>query len=131
MIGMRRNNDVTDALVSLAPGAIWTVRNNNYDEIEWQSEDIPMPTKEQIEAEIERLTEEEPYTVLREIRNWYLQQSDWTQSQDIRAIRGEEWCSAWDNYRQELRNLPDNVSGIYFDEFNNIQGLTFPEKPSA
>lgn len=131
MIGMRRNNDVTDALVSLAPGAIWTVRNNNYDEIEWQSEDIPMPTKEQIEAEIERLTEEEPYTVLREIRNWYLQQSDWTQSQDIRAIRGEDWCNAWDNYRQELRNLPDNVSGIYFDEFNNIQGLTFPEKPSA
>lgn len=131
MIGMRRNNDVTDALISLAPGAIWTVRDNDYDQIDWQSEDIPMPTKEEIDAEIQRLTEEEPYTVLREIRNWYLQQSDWTQAQDIRSIRGEEWSSAWDNYRQELRDLPSNSSNLYFDEFNNIQNATFPEKPSS
>jgi hypothetical protein len=131
MIGMRRNNDVTDALASLAPGASWVIRDNNYDEIEWQSEDIEMPTKEEIDAEIERLIEEEPYTVLREIRDWYLQKSDWTQAQDIRAIRGEQWCQAWDTYRQELRDLPENVSGIYFNEFNIIEGVTFPEAPNS
>jgi hypothetical protein len=130
MIGMRRNNDIGDALLSLAPKAVWTIRNNSYDEIEWQSEDIAMPTREEIDAEIQRLTEEEPYTVLREVRDWYLQQSDWTQAQDVRAIRGQEWCDAWDSYRQQLRDLPSNSSDLYFDEFNNIQNTTFPEKPS-
>jgi hypothetical protein len=131
MIGMRRNNDVTDALASLAPGASWVIRDNNYDEIEWQSEDIAIPTKEAIDAEIERLVEEEPYTVLREIRDWYLQKSDWTQSQDIRAIRGEQWCQKWDAYRQKLRDLPSNASGLYFNEYNIIEGITFPDPPSS
>jgi hypothetical protein len=129
MIGMRRNNDIGDALLSLAPKAMWTIRDNDYNKIEWQSEDIDMPTIEEIEAEIQRLTEEEPYTVLREVRNWYLQQCDWTQAQDIRAIRGEDWCNAWDTYRQELRDLPNSASGLYFDEFNNIQNIVMPEKP--
>ena len=127
---MRRKNDVSDALISLAPGASWVIRDNLYEGIEWQSEDITMPTKEEVEAEIERLIDEEPYTVLREIRNWYLQQCDWTQAQDIRAIRGEQWCSAWDNYRQQLRDLPKNVSGIYFNDLNILEGVIFPEKPS-
>ena len=131
MIGMRRKNDVSDALISLSPGASWVIRNNSYDEIEWQSEDVPMPTKEEVEAEIERLIAEEPYTVLREIRDWYLQQCDWTQAQDIRAIRGQQWASEWDTYRQELRDLPETVSNIYFNELNILEGVTFPEKPSA
>jgi hypothetical protein len=129
MIGMRRNNDIGDALLSLTPKAMWTIRDNDYNKIEWQSEDIDMPTIEEIEAEIQRLTEEEPYTVLREVRNWYLQQCDWTQAQDIRDIRGEDWCNAWDTYRQELRDLPNSASGLYFDEFNNIQNIVMPEKP--
>jgi hypothetical protein len=58
MIGMRRKNDISDALLSLAPTASWVIKDNSYDEIEWQSEDIPMPTKEEVEAEIERLIEE-------------------------------------------------------------------------
>lgn len=130
MIGMRRKNDISDALLSLAPTASWVIRDNSYDEIEWQSEDIPMPTREEVEAEIERLIEEEPYTVLREIRNWYLQQCDWTQAQDIRAIRGQEWSEAWDLYRKELRDLPENISDIHFNDFSILQGVTFPDKPS-
>jgi hypothetical protein len=67
---------------------------------------------------------------LREIRNWYLKQCDLTQAQDIRAIRGKEWSDACDAYRKELRDLPENVSDIHFNDFNILQGVTFPEKPS-
>jgi hypothetical protein len=130
MIGMRRNNDIGDALISLTPKARWAIRDNDYDQIEWQSEDISMPTRQEIEIEIQRLTEEEPYSVLREIRNWHLQQCDWTQAQDIRAVRGQAWCDAWDSYRQQLRDLPSDASGLYFDEFNNIQNIVMPEKPA-
>lgn len=130
MIGMRRQNDISDALIALAPGASWTIRDNDYEKIEWYSENIQKPTKEEIDNKIVELIAEEPYTVLREIRDWYLQQCDWTQAQDVRALKGQEWCQAWDTYRQELRDLPNNVSNPYFDENNNIVGVTFPEKPS-
>jgi hypothetical protein len=130
MIGMRKQVGIPEALNLLAPGAIWVVRNDSYEEIEWQSEDIAIPSKEDVEEKIEYLKSIEAITVIREIRDWYLQQCDWTQTQDVRAIRGQEWCDAWDTYRQELRDLPDNVVDPCFDEFDRIQNVTFPEKPS-
>jgi hypothetical protein len=130
MIGMRKQVGIPEALNLLAPGAVWVVRNDSYEEIEWQSEDIAIPSKEEVEEKIEYLKSIEAITVIREIRDWYLQQCDWTQAQDVRAIRGQEWCDAWDDYRQELRDLPDNVVDPSFDEFDRIQNVTFPEKPS-
>jgi hypothetical protein len=104
---------------------------NQEDEVvEWYSEDVAQPTEEEIQQKIAELTADEPYRVLREIRDWYLEKSDWTQAQDVRAIRGAEWSAAWDGYRQALRDLPQN-SSPYFDTNGNITGVDFPERPSA
>ena len=46
------------ALLSLYPNSIWSIQENNYDTLEWLSEDIPKPSKEEIEAEALRLQQE-------------------------------------------------------------------------
>jgi hypothetical protein len=55
-------NDITivDALLSLKPGCQWTIRDNDYDKLIWHEppeEDggIPKPTREELDAEVERL----------------------------------------------------------------------------
>jgi len=47
---------------------------------------------------------------LRAIRNDLLKSSDWTQMPDS-PLNGEQ-KGAWATYRQELRDLPENCSGI-------------------
>lgn len=56
----------------------------------------------------------------RELRNNLLRESDWTEFPSVRVTRSEEWASAWDKYRQELRDM------------TNVEHPTmvqFPEKP--
>ena len=48
------------------------------------------------------------WTALRTERNRLLQQSDWTQLQD--AHLSAEKKSAWADYRQALRDLPDDLA---------------------
>ena len=50
---------LTDALVSLYPGAIWTLRG---DKLDWSDEnDLPPPTEEEVQVEIEKLQAEYEY----------------------------------------------------------------------
>lgn len=46
---------LANAILTLAPGAIWSINNDDYDTIDWQSPDIPKPTIEEITDEINRL----------------------------------------------------------------------------
>ena len=46
------------ALVSLHPTAKWRMTHDTYETIEWLDEQIPKPTKEEVEAEIIRLQAE-------------------------------------------------------------------------
>ena len=50
--------DISKALVSLAPGASWSMNADDYDQIVWNSTDISKPTKEEVEAEVARLQAE-------------------------------------------------------------------------
>lgn len=127
---MRRYWGIADTLSKMIPGAKWSCRDDDYDKIEWFSPEIPKPTLEEIQAKQAELEADEPMRVVREIRDWYIQQSDWTQGYDIRQLRGPEWCAAWDAYRQQLRDLP--ASGIvpYFNEMNLIMGVDWPQKPN-
>lgn len=49
---------ISDALLSLAPGAEWALNGDDIDGLIWMSEDIAQPNVEQIEAEIVRLESE-------------------------------------------------------------------------
>ena len=61
---MKRNFDGTvefgtsDALLSLKPGAIWTLRG---DVLTWESKDITQPTDSEIKSEVTRLQTEWEY----------------------------------------------------------------------
>jgi hypothetical protein len=46
-----------DALASLRPSAAWVIEDNDLENIRWESEE-PMPTKSEIEEELERLISE-------------------------------------------------------------------------
>ena len=48
--------DITHALQSLRPGASWSILGEDYENLVWSNEnELPPPTKEEINQEIERL----------------------------------------------------------------------------
>lgn len=49
---------IIDALMSLAPGAEWTLSGEEYSGLNWISEDIKQPGEEEINAEVVRLQAE-------------------------------------------------------------------------
>lgn len=64
-------------------------------------------------------------TEVRIKRDQLLIESDWTQLTDIQQASSAEWKSAWQIYRQELRDLPNKcVSGEI-----NIYDIIWPIKP--
>lgn len=52
------NLTISKALVNLRPGALWTLRGDDYANLEWESEGNP-PTLAEIEAEIAQLPAKE------------------------------------------------------------------------
>jgi hypothetical protein len=130
MIGMRRFIGYAEAISALYPGAQYSVRDNDYEQIIWYDTNTVRPSKTELDAKVVELEADEPMRCVREIRNWYLQQTDWTQGADIRAIRGSEWCAAWDGYRQELRNITESNITPVIDEMGVITGVTWPVKPN-
>ena len=52
------NLEISKALLNLTPGALWTLRGDDYANIEWESEGNP-PTLAEIEAEIAKLPAKE------------------------------------------------------------------------
>ena len=130
MIGLRRKNGVTQAILALTSGAAFTVRDEDYDQVEWLSPDVPMPSRDAVEKKMAELEAEEPMRCLREIRDWYLQQCDWTQGYDIRQLRGPEWCAAWDEYRQKLRDMTKTAKPYFeTDEDPGVRGVVWPQRP--
>lgn len=127
---MKKDTGITAALSELAPEARWVVRDNDYNQIEWYSDDIEKPSFEAVQAKMEELEARAPMDSVRDIRNWYLRESDWTQGADIRALRGEEWCAAWDSYRQTLRDITESGIEPWFSELGVLEGVTLPEKPA-
>ena len=59
---------VSHALQTLAPGALWEMTEENYDNLKWNSDDIAKPTREAVEAEIARLNAEWDATEYQRLR---------------------------------------------------------------
>lgn len=45
-----------------------------------------------------------PYA--RFIRDRVLRETDWTQREDVKRLKGPDWVAKWEKYCQELRDLP-------------------------
>jgi hypothetical protein len=52
---MGRKFEISDALISLVPGAEWVLRGDNYNDIEWLSTDKQLPIEEDVMEEVKRL----------------------------------------------------------------------------
>jgi hypothetical protein len=65
--------NITDALVSLRPGARWTLRGTNYEGLEWEEKPVweggqKKPTREEVQIELARLQEEWKNTEYQRLR---------------------------------------------------------------
>ena len=120
--------DITRALLKLVPNASFSVENENYDEIIWYSEDIPKPTRAQVEAKIQEFILEEPMRLLRIERDRLLAETDWISSKyyDLEQPVPEEWKS----YRQALRDLPTTATPVLDPTSKiGISDVDWPVKP--
>lgn len=63
---------------------------------------------------------------LRMDRNDKLKNCDWTQLSDIQKVKSPEWITAWENYRQALRDLPQVYENTTDFNFYNI---SWPPEP--
>lgn len=117
------------AIMNLRPGAKWVMRG---DILEWQDSAQTKPTEEEIKLKILELEQSEPYRILRIKRDKLLKECDWVTLPDVQL--SEEKKTAWLNYRQALRDLPDNViprlEGNHADDTESLTGIEWPQKPS-
>ena len=116
--------DKTDAILSLKPGASFSVYGN--DRIEWNSSDITQLTDDEINAEVTRLQGLEPIKVLREERNRRLQATDWRASVDLTL------SNDWKAYRQDLRDLPaQQTPKLLSNGQLDPSSISWPPEPSS
>ena len=127
---MRFESYIMSALLELKPGAEWTVRGDNYSDLEWLDKTQTMPTEDEVNAKIAELKAAEPMKLLREERNKRIADTDWTQLKDISldSIREKNWKE----YRQALRDLP-NGSTPKLDSYGDLDmtSVSWPDKPST
>lgn len=61
---------------------------------------------------------------LRQERTRRLQESDWTQANDVQQLMSPEWIESWKKYRQQLRDLPQ----LYENSTNyDISSIEWPQ----
>ena len=89
-----------NALLSLRPGAEWVLRG---DVLEWMDQTQTEPTTAEIDAEVIRLTAEQPWAELRQRRNQLLTETDYL------ALADSTLTDEMRSYRQALRDLPANT----------------------
>ena len=116
-----------DALSRLRPGAEWIVRGDVYSGIEWLDSSQTKPTETEINNKISELDAAEPMRLLRIERTNRLKECDWTQGADVpNSIK-----TAWQTYRQALRDLPASASPKLDSNYDlDLTSVTWPTEPS-
>ena len=112
------------ALKSLKPNKQFTWSGEEYSGLTWLESDTA-PTESEIDAELTRLTNEEPMRLLRIERDRLLSTTDWRASSDLTL------SDAWKTYRQSLRDLPASASPSLDSNGNlDLTSVTWPTEPS-
>jgi len=89
------------ALENLRADCAWAIQEG---ELKWLDKNQAAPTEVEIQAEIDRLTAEQPMVELRKERNRRLAETDYLALPDV--TMSDEMRT----YRQALRDLPANTS---------------------
>ena len=116
---------ISDALQSLKPGAIWTLRGDEYSGLEWQDSSQTKPTETEVTNKITALDAAEPMRLLRVERDKRIAKTDW------RMLPDQTPSDDWTNYRQALRDLPASATPK-LDSFYELDltSVTWPTEPS-
>ena len=96
-------HDIISALLSLKPGAKWTLSGTEYSGLKWMDSG-QQPTEQEVKAKIIELDAAEPMRLLRIERNKKIAETDW------RMLPDHTPSDDWINYRQALRDLPASSS---------------------
>lgn len=99
------------------PGARWSLQGDDYDQLEWHSDDIPKPSLKELQSHSDEVDREIQWIEIRAERNRRLRDTDWTQLAD----QPKKVKDKWKKYRAELRDLPN-----FFDDPDFV---IWPEVP--
>ena len=120
-------HDIASALLSLKPGARWTLSGEDYSGLTWYDSEQTKPTETEINSKISELDREEPMKLLREERDRRIALTDWRASSDLTL------SNAWKTYRQELRDLPASATPKLNPELEyelDLTSIKWPTEPS-
>lgn len=70
---------IYDALRVLTPNARFGIKDNDYNQIDWHTPEIPLPTKEQVDAEIYRQNSQIPLDECKAQAKKLLADTDWSE----------------------------------------------------
>ena len=117
--------DITDALMSLKPGAEWVLRGTEYSGLEWLDSSQTKPTETEVNSKISELDNAEAMRLLREERDIRIAKTDWRASSDLTL------ADAWKTYRQALRDLPASATPKLDSNYElDLTSVTWPTEPS-
>ena len=116
---------IPDALQTLKPKALWTLRGDEYSGLEWQDSSQTKPTETEVTNKITALDAAEPIRLLRVERDKRIAKTDW------RMLPDQTPSDDWTNYRQALRDLPASATPK-LDSFYELDltSVTWPTEPS-
>ena len=118
---------ISTALGELMPTSSYGITDEDYSSINWLDSSNSIPTESAINAKIIELDAAEPMRLLREERTRLIVESDWTQFPDV----PDSTKTAWQSYRQQLRDLPSSASPKLDDIYElDLSSVTWPTKPS-
>ena len=120
-------HDIASALLSLKPGARWTLSGEDYSGLTWYDSEQTKPTETEINSKISELDREEPMKLLREERDRRIALTDWRASSDLTL------SNAWKTYRQALRDLPASATPKLDPESEyelDLTSIKWPTEPS-
>ena len=117
--------DIPSSLHILKPKAQWTLRGNDYSDLEWMDSSQTKPTETEINSKISELNNAEPMRLLRIERDERIAKTDW------RALSDLTLSDAWKTYRQALRDLPASASPKLNSDYElDLTSVTWPTEPS-
>ena len=95
------NIGIADALQSLRSGAEWVLRGNEYAGLEWLDTKQSQPTEAEVDAEIARLTAEQPLKDCKAKAKRLIAACDWSVLPDVGLANKADF----EAYRATLRGL--------------------------
>ena len=116
--------DIGQALLSLRPGAEWTLNGSDYSGLTWLDTKQTQPTETEVNSKISELDNAEAMRLLRIERDTRIAKTDWRASSDLTL------ADAWKTYRQALRDITTQTPKL--DSFYelDLSSVTWPTEPS-